>query len=122
VLFSVRPDAAAYARRLAGIFRRLRETLPGVRIATATAPDRWDFLELGPRTRARLEHGIVGFNAATRAVADAHSVPYLEAAGHPDLSDAANFLADGLHPSPDGHAKTASGFARLLGLDPEGLT
>ena len=121
VLFSVRPDAAAYARRLTGIFRRLRETLPTVRIATATAPDRWDFLDFGPRTATRLERGIERFNAATRAVAEASSVPYLEVAGHPDLAEASNFVDDGLHPSANGHAKAATGFARLLGLDSKGL-
>jgi lysophospholipase L1-like esterase len=119
VLFSVRPDAHAYARRLAGIFRRLREALPAVRLITATAPERWDFLELGPRTRRRLERGIVRFNAATRAVADTHGVPYIEVAGHPGLGDASNFIADGLHPSAAGHAQAAAAFARLLGITDE---
>jgi len=117
VLFSVRPDAHLYARRLAGIFRRLREALPAVRIATATAPERWDFLDLGPRTRERLERGIVRFNSATRTVAEAHGVPCLEVAGHPGLVDAENFVADGLHPSPLGHEHAAAAFGRLLGLD-----
>ncbi len=117
VLFSVRPDCAAYARRLAGIFRRLTEALPAVRIVTATAPERWDFLELGPRTRKRLERGIVRFNAATRAVAHGHGVPCLEVAGHPGLSDAGNFIADGLHPSALGHQHAAAGFAQLLGIE-----
>jgi len=119
VLFSVRPDAHAYARRLAGIFRRLREALPAVRLVTATAPERWDFLELGPRTRRRLERGIVRFNAATRAVADTHEVPYIEVARHPGLADASNFIADGLHPSAAGHAQAAAAFARLLGITDE---
>lgn len=119
VLFSVRPDAHAYARRLARIFRGLRSALPAVRLATATAPERWDFLELGPRTRRRLERGIVRFNAATRAVADAHGVPYLEVAGHPGLGDAKNFIADGLHPSAAGHRQAALAFARLLEIEEE---
>jgi lysophospholipase L1-like esterase len=119
VLFSVRPDPDAYSRRLAGIVRRLREALPTVRIVTATAPERWDFLELGPRTRHRVERGIDRFNAATRAVAEAHDIPCLEVAGHPGLADPENFIADGLHPSPRGHKRAAIGFGRLLGLDPE---
>jgi lysophospholipase L1-like esterase len=118
VLLSVRPDPAAYARRLAGVFRRLREALPAVRIATATAPESWDFLELGPRTRARVERGIARFNAATRALAEAHDVPCLEVAGHPGLGVAENFVADGLHPSPRGHRQAAVAFCRLLGLEP----
>jgi lysophospholipase L1-like esterase len=119
VLFSVRPDPHAYARRLAAIFRRLRDPLPAVRIVTATAPERWDFIELGPRTRARLERGIVRFNAATREVARAYEVPCLEVAGHPGLADAQNFIADGLHPSARGHRHAAAGFGRLLGLEEE---
>lgn len=119
VLLRVRPDPHAYSRRLAGIVRRLREALPAVVIATATAPERWDFLELGPRTRRRVEGGIARFNAATRTVAEAHNLPCLEVAGHPGLADAENFIADGLHPSPLGHERAAVGFGRLLGLDPE---
>jgi lysophospholipase L1-like esterase len=119
VLFSVRPDPQRYARRLGGIFRRLRAPLPGVRILTATAPERWDFLDLGPRTRARLERGIVRFNAVTRAVAGAYDVPCLEVAGHPGLADASNFIADGLHPSARGHEQAAAAFERLLGIGEE---
>jgi lysophospholipase L1-like esterase len=120
VLFSVRPDARAYARRLTVIFRVLGELGPEARILTATAPERWDFLELGPRTRARLERGIVAFNEATREVAGAFGVPCLEVADHPGLAEPANFVADGLHPSAHGHDQAATGFARLLGLDRRG--
>ena len=120
VLFSVRPDPGAYARRLAAIFRRLRDPLPSVRIVTATAPERWDFLELGPRTQARLARGIVRFNAATRTVARAYGVPCLEVAGHPGLSDESNFIADGLHPSARGHKQAAIAFGGLLGIEEDG--
>jgi hypothetical protein len=90
-----------------------------VRIVTATAPERWDFLDLGPRTRARLERGIVRFNAVTRTVAGAYEVPCLEVAGHPGLADAQNFIADGLHPSARGHEQAAAAFGRLLGIGEE---
>jgi lysophospholipase L1-like esterase len=119
VLFSVRPNPGAYARRLAAIFRRLRDPLPSVRIVTATAPESWDFLELGPRTQARLARGIVSFNAATRTVARAYGVPCLEVAGHPGLADASNFIADGLHPSARGHEQAAAAFGELLGIEEE---
>ena len=72
----------------------------------------WDFLELGPRTRARLERGIARFNAATRAVAADHGVPCLDVADHPGLAEPENFVADGLHPSALGHRQAAAGFAR----------
>lgn len=114
VLFSVRPDAEAYARRLALIFRVFGALDRPARVLTATAPERWDFLDLGPRTRARLERGIVAVNEATRRVAAEFGVPCLEVAGHPGLAEPANFVADGLHPSAVGHEQAAAGFIRLL--------
>jgi lysophospholipase L1-like esterase len=116
VLFSVRPDIERYAHRLADVFARLRAAVPGARLATATAPEAWHFLDLGPRTRERVERGIVELNRATREVAATHAVPCLDVARHPDLGDASNFCADGLHPSVLGHAKAAAGFELLLGL------
>ena len=114
VLGSVRPDIPAYARRLASVFGRLRGANPGVRIATATAPERWDFLGLGPRTRRRVEHGIARLNRATRTVAGSYEVPCLDVAAHPGLSFPENFAPDGLHPSALGHQRAARGFAALL--------
>lgn len=116
VLLSVRPDVPRYARRLAGIFARLRTTVPGARVATATAPEAWHFLDLGPRTRDRVERGITELNQATREVAMTHGVPFLDVAHHPGLAEGENFCADGLHPSVLGHAKAAAGFERLLGI------
>lgn len=109
-----RPDVVLYARRLGAIFLRLRRANPAVRIVTATAPDRWDFLGLGPRTSARLASSIAELNRATRAVARVHRVACVDVAGHPGLSDPENFSADGLHPSPLGHQRAAHGFARAL--------
>ena len=117
VLFSVRPDPDAYGRHLGAIFGVLRSGIPGVTIATATAPERWDFLEFGPRTRERLERGIVAFNEATREVAAEHGALCLEVAGHPGLERPENFVDDGLHPSVHGHDQAAAGFARLLELE-----
>ena len=114
VLRSTRPDPGSYRRRLERIFDRLRGANPDVRIATATAPPRWDFLQLGPRTRARVERGIDELNEATRDVAASRGVACLDVAAHPGLDEAENFAADGLHPSARGHARAAAGFARLL--------
>ena len=114
VLRSMRPDAAAYARNLAGAFGRIKAANPSARIFTATAPDRWDFLGLGPRTRLRVERGIARFNRATRGVARTYGVPCLDVAGHPGLADPRNFAADGLHPSSLGHERAARAFAALV--------
>lgn len=114
VLRSTRPDVRMCADRLATIVRRLREANPAVRIVTATAPERWEFLALGPRTRARVEDGIARLNVATRAVAETHGVALLDVGAHPGLSEPENFDADGLHPSALGHERAARGFAQLL--------
>jgi lysophospholipase L1-like esterase len=114
VLFASHVDVLTYSRNFGGIVRNLQRVLPGVRILTATAPERWDFLPIGPRTRAKLEQNIKRINQATRSLAAAHDVALLEVADDEGLSDPENFSPDGLHPSPLGHAKAASGFAGLL--------
>lgn len=114
VLRSTRPDCAAYGRRLATMIGRLQARCPGVRVVTATAPGRWDFLPLGPRTKARVERGVEELNRVTRAVAAAHGVECLDVAGHDGLGLAENFARDGLHPSALGHTRAARGFAELI--------
>jgi lysophospholipase L1-like esterase len=114
VLLTVRPDIDGYRRRLAQILDRLRSALPGVAILTATSPQGWRFLELGPRTRARVEGGLSRVNEATREIAVGRGIPCLDVVDHPGLEDAANFAADGLHPSPAGHARAAREFAAAL--------
>jgi lysophospholipase L1-like esterase len=114
VIWSVRPDLDLYAERLASILDRLRRGLPHVAIVTATSPERWRFLDLRPRTRARIVAGIGRLNEVTRKVAGSHSVPVVDVVGHPGLDEADNFLADGLHPSPSGHERAAVEFARAL--------
>jgi lysophospholipase L1-like esterase len=114
VLRTTRPDPQRYAGALARIFERLRAAVPGVRIVTATSPERWDFLALGPRTRERVQGAIAEFNRVTRRLATRLEVPCLDVSDDPGLADPENFCPDGLHPSPRGHARAARGFALLL--------
>ena len=114
VLRSTRPDPDRYAEALERILRGLREAVPGVRVATATAPERWDFLDLGPRTRERVESAIARFNRVTRRLAARLEIPCLDVSDDPGLREPANFCADGLHPSARGHERAARGFAMLL--------
>ena len=114
LLFATRLDVLAYSRNLDGALRAAQGSLAGVRIFTATAPESWDFLGVGPRTRARIERDAVRLNQATRSIAAAHDIPLLEVAGDPGLSDPENFNLDGLHPSPVGHARAAREVAALL--------
>jgi lysophospholipase L1-like esterase len=113
-LLYCRLDPLAYSRNLSAILGGLVRALPTVRVVTATAPEGWDFLPLGPRTRARLEAGLVRMNHATRALAAAHGAAVLDVAGHPGLSLAENFAGDGLHPSPLGHRRAAEAFGELV--------
>jgi phosphatidylinositol alpha 1,6-mannosyltransferase len=114
VLRSVRPDVDHYARTLERILDRLRGALPGGAILTATSPESWRFMELGPRTRARVTDGLGRVNGATRAIAAGRGIPCLDVVDHPGLADRANFSADGLHPSPSGHERAAWELARVL--------
>ena len=58
----------------------LKRALPTVRIVTATAPEQWDFLSLGPRPGSARGR-IVRMNHATRALAAAHDAAVLDAPG-----------------------------------------
>jgi lysophospholipase L1-like esterase len=106
VLLTSRPDVDGYERRFSEILEQLRAMRdPEAAILTATAPESWHFMELRPRTKARLVKALSDLNAVTRTVAARHHVPCLNVAGHPGLSDRANFSADGLHPSSLGHER-----------------
>jgi lysophospholipase L1-like esterase len=114
VLESVRPDAEAYARRLSRMFARLRREAPSAEVVTATYPDISRFLELRPRSRARVEKGMRVFNAACRAVARSHGIALLEGFDHPAASDRKTYADDGFHPSEEGHRRAAMEFLRAL--------
>lgn len=114
VLESVRPDASAYAARLGRMFARLRAEAPRAAVVTATYPDISRFLDLRPRTRARVEIGMRRFNAACRRVAEAHGVALLEGFDHPATRDRDTYADDGFHPSPEGHRRAAAAFLRAL--------
>jgi lysophospholipase L1-like esterase len=114
VLESVRPDADEYAQRLSRMFARLRREVPHANVVTATYPDISLFLDLRPRTRARVEKGMRRFNAACRAVARTHGVALLEGFHHPAATDRATYADDGFHPSAEGHRRAAMEFLRAL--------
>jgi lysophospholipase L1-like esterase len=114
VLFDTRPDPDAYAARLSRMFARLRRELPQVQIVTATYPDISRFLELRPRTRARVEEGMELFNAALRKVACRHDVVLMESFDHPLAHARETYADDGFHPSPEGHRQAAREFLRAI--------
>jgi lysophospholipase L1-like esterase len=114
VLLTSRPDIEGYERRFSEILGGLREGAPEAAILTASAPESWQFLELRPRTKARLVEALGELNAVTRSVAARHRVPCLDVACHPGLGDRENFSADGLHPSALGHERAAEEIALSL--------
>ncbi|MGH2803806.1 MAG: GDSL-type esterase/lipase family protein, partial [Thermoleophilaceae bacterium] len=87
---------------------------PGADVVTATYPDISRFLDLRPRSRARVEEGLRAFNAACRSVARRHGVALLEGFHHPAASDRGTYADDGFHPSPEGHRRAAAEFLRAL--------
>ena len=114
VLFNTRPDPEAYAARLSRMFARLRRELPHAQIVTATYPDISRFLDLRPRTRARVEEGMERFNAALRKVARRHDVVLMESFDHPLANDRKIYADDGFHPSAEGHRQAAREFLRAI--------
>jgi lysophospholipase L1-like esterase len=114
VLLTSRPDIEGYERRFSQILERLREAAPEAAILTATAPESWHFMELRPRTKARLVKALSDLNGVTRTVAARHRVPCLNVASHPGLTDRRNFSADGLHPSARGHERATQEIALSL--------
>jgi lysophospholipase L1-like esterase len=114
VLESTRPDEHEYAQRLSRMFQRLRRDAPRAEIMTATYPDLSRFLDLRPRSRARVEKGMKLFNAAARSVARRHGVALLEGFDHPAAEQRATFADDGFHPSPEGHRRAAAEFLGML--------
>lgn len=116
VLLTSRPDVDGYEDRFGQILATLRAGLgPEAAIITVTAPAVWHFMELRPRTKARLTQALADLNTATKRVAGAHGVPCLEVERHPGLTDRANFSEDGLHPSAQGHDRAAEEIGRALG-------
>jgi lysophospholipase L1-like esterase len=121
VLLATRPDVSGYAERFDQILRRLREGAPEAALVTATAPEGWHFMELRPRTEARLTRATTELNGITRETAARYDVLCLPVAGHPALRDPATFSADGLHPSSVGHrlvARESAGYlTEKLGIE-----
>jgi lysophospholipase L1-like esterase len=114
VLLATRPDVEGYAKNFDAILRRLREGAPEAMLVTATAPEGWQFMDLRPRTEARLIEATRELNDITRAAAERYDVLCLPVAGHPALRDPATFSADGLHPSSDGHRLVARESSKYL--------
>jgi len=114
VLESTRPDPDAYAARLSSMFARLRLGAPQAEILTATYPDISRFLDLRPRSRARVERGMRLINAACRAIASRHGVELLEGFDHPVARLREAFADDGFHPSAEGHRHAAAEFLNSL--------
>jgi lysophospholipase L1-like esterase len=107
VIGTVRPSLGAVADELDGLFSSLREALPPAALLTATypptAPAAWR-----PRTRRRIEAGLVELNEIVRASAARHRFVCVELADHPGRGSRRNYADDGMHPSAAGHEAAAA--------------
>jgi lysophospholipase L1-like esterase len=114
VLETVRPDPGIYAGRLARMLARIRAEAPGAGVFTITYPDLSRFVDLRPRTQARVARGTRLYNAALRSVAQRHGVLLVETAEHPGAEERENFASDGFHASPEGHRRLGRNLVRAL--------
>ena len=115
VLETVRPDPGLYAGRLSRMLERIRTEAPGAHVFTITYPDLSRFVDLRPRTQARVARGTRLYNAAMRSVAQRNGVLCVEAAEHPEAEERENFASDGFHASPEGHRRLGANIVRQLG-------
>jgi lysophospholipase L1-like esterase len=114
VLMSVRPDIDAHAAALERIFATLRERLPDATVVTVTVPPIAEHIGLRPRSRRRVESGVIALNDITRQLAAGHGVICLEWGDHPTARRRENFAADGFHPSLTGIRRAARACAEAL--------
>lgn len=109
VIQSVRPDEREFARTLAAMFERIRAEAPTALVVTATYPP---IAPAGvrPRTRRRVQEGLLAFNATIHRVSLAHGGLCLDWQAHDEVGAQQNFAPDGFHPSDRGHRLAAEGF------------
>jgi lysophospholipase L1-like esterase len=92
----------------------IKREAPKAEIFTITYPDLSRFVDLRPRTEARVKRGTRLYNAALRSVAQRHGVMVMEAAASPGSEQRDNFAEDGFHASPEGHRRLAEGIVHAL--------
>ncbi len=114
VLLSVRPAIEDCARNIELVLGRLARLRPAPLIVCATYPEAGRFVDLRPRTRRRVSRGLDAVNDAMRAAAGRHGAVCLEWEGRDREAGRTHYAADGLHPSPLGHRRTADAFTRAL--------
>jgi lysophospholipase L1-like esterase len=114
VLESVRPDPYLYTARLTRMLARIRCEAPTARVFTITYPDLSRFIDLRPRSEARVRRGTELYNAALRSVAQRHGMLLIDAAQHRGAGERENFGPDGFHASPEGHRRLGAGVVRAL--------
>ena len=107
VIGTVRPSLEGFGAGLDRVWASLRGALPDAAILTATYPAIAPGA-LRPRTRRRIESGLVELNATIRAVASRNEGLCIELADHPGEGDRSNYAADGIHPSAAGHRAAAA--------------
>ena len=101
VLLTSRPDIASYDGASRRSSTACATALPEAAILTATAPEGWHFMELRPRTKARLVRGARATSTRPpKRSPPRHGVPCLDVAGHPGLTDPRTSPPTGCTPRP----------------------
>jgi lysophospholipase L1-like esterase len=108
MLQSLRPDVAGVAACLARMCARVKKAVPAAGLITATYPDPTRFVQIRPRTAARLQQSNAALNEAIREVASQAGALCLDWAEHPAVFRRDNFAADGFHPAPELHRQAAA--------------
>lgn len=86
----------------------------GVTLITMTLPEPPALRRLPEDLRVRVEDGLRAYNDLLREVADEIGAELLDAASAPAVRVPSFWTADGLHPSPEGHALIAKAATDLL--------
>ena len=115
-LLEVRPDVHAHVVSLERAVAMIRTHLPDAAFVMATTPDPARFLDLRPRTAARITRAIAEINEATQAAAARHAVPCLDFASHPLTNARELYADDGYHPTTLAAQMAAEAFAGVLGV------
>ena len=115
VLFSVRPDAAAFRDLLMTAVGGLQRISPAPIVVLATMADVSRYVPFRPRSRERVTRGIAAFNSVVREVAVLRDCALVDVERSPHTMDPTSFAPDGIHASPAGHVRMMEGTVRAIG-------
>lgn len=103
VLFDVDPDVPACAAHLDEMLSKLRIGAPQAMVFTITYGEFFRFVPWRPRSKRRLEIGMLALNDAIVDITREHGYTCVDVSGEPQVGDPACYALDGIHASVYGH-------------------